>query len=112
MTMTSDKTTVPRPADSAPLLEVENLAVEFHTRDGVVKAVNGLSFAVESGRTLAIVGESGSGKSVTVQAIMGLLQTPPAQVTGGAVRFRGADLLSVSMSHHQTMSCSHVVISL
>src|SRR5699024_3106489 len=72
--------------------------------------VNGLSFAVESGRTLAIVGESGSGKSVTVQAIMGLLQTPPAQVTGGAVRFRGADLLSMSKRQYRSMCRDHVAM--
>ena len=59
------------------LLEVEDLFVEFSTRDGVARAVNGVSFTVERGQTVAILGESGSGKSVTAQAIMGILDTPP-----------------------------------
>ena len=79
-----------------PLLEVENLEVEFHTRAGIVKAVNDVSFRVDKRETLAILGESGSGKSVTAQAIMGILDMPPAVVTGGAVRFRGTDLLTLS----------------
>ncbi len=82
-------------AGHAPLLEVDNLQVEFRTRDGVAKAVNGVSYSVEEGETLAVLGESGSGKSVTAQAIMGILDSPPGFVTGGAVRFRGQDLLSL-----------------
>jgi oligopeptide transport system ATP-binding protein len=77
----------------APLLEVEDLQVEFRTRDGVAKAVNGVSYSIEEGETLAVLGESGSGKSVTAQAVMGILDSPPGFVTGGAVRFRGEDLL-------------------
>jgi oligopeptide transport system ATP-binding protein len=77
----------------APLLEVEDLQVEFRTRDGVAKAVNGVSYSLEEGETLAVLGESGSGKSVTAQAVMGILDSPPGFVTGGAVRFRGEDLL-------------------
>ena len=80
---------------SAPLLEVEDLRVEFHTRDGIAKAVNGVSFAVGEGETLGILGESGCGKSVTAQAIMGILDTPPARVAGGQVRYRGVDLLAM-----------------
>ena len=80
---------------SAPLLEVEDLQVEFHTRDGVAKAVNGVSFSLSEGETLGILGESGCGKSVTAQAIMGILDTPPARIAGGEVRFRGVDLLSM-----------------
>ena len=91
--------TVPPPDASAaghlPLLHVEDLQVEFRTRDGVAKAVNGVSFSLEEGQTLAILGESGSGKSVTAQAVMGILDTPPGFVTGGAVRFRGQDLLTL-----------------
>ncbi|MBD0292632.1 MAG: ABC transporter ATP-binding protein [Jiangellaceae bacterium] len=76
-----------------PLLDVEDLHVEFRTRDGVAKAVNGVSYTLQEGETLAILGESGSGKSVTAQAVMGILDSPPGFITGGAVRFRGQDLL-------------------
>ncbi len=82
--------------DGAPLLEVEDLHVEFRTRDGLAKAVNGVSYSVRAGETLAVLGESGSGKSVTAQAIMGILDTPPGYVTGGQVRFRGQDILKLS----------------
>jgi oligopeptide transport system ATP-binding protein len=77
----------------APLLQVDDLHVEFRSRDGVAKAVNGASFWVRPGETLALLGESGCGKSVTAQAIMGILDTPPAVVTGGRVLYRGVDLL-------------------
>src|SRR5215207_5861123 len=77
------------------LLEIDQLQVEFRTRDGVAKAINGVSFELNEGETLAILGESGSGKSVTAQAIMGILDSPPGFVTGGAVRFRGQDLLAL-----------------
>jgi oligopeptide transport system ATP-binding protein len=82
-------------AGHAPLLEVEDLQVEFRTRDGVAKAVNGVSYSLDEGETLAVLGESGSGKSVTALAVMGILDSPPGFVTGGAVRFRGEDLLSL-----------------
>ncbi|MGW5325782.1 ABC transporter ATP-binding protein [Streptomyces sp. NPDC004014] len=75
------------------LLEVRDLHVEFRTRDGVAKAVNGVSYAVDAGETLAVLGESGSGKSVTAQAVMGILDTPPGRITGGEVVFQGRDLL-------------------
>jgi len=74
------------------VLEVSGLRVEFATHGGVVKAVRGVSFAVAPGRVLAIVGESGCGKSVTVQAVMGLIPTPPGRITGGSVRFQGREL--------------------
>ncbi|HUX88534.1 MAG TPA: ABC transporter ATP-binding protein [Chloroflexota bacterium] len=76
------------------LLSVENLRVVFHTRDGDVNAVNGISWTLGEGETLGIVGESGSGKSVSNLAIMGLLPVPPAQVTG-SVRYAGQDLLTL-----------------
>jgi oligopeptide transport system ATP-binding protein len=82
-------------AGHAPLLEVDNLQVEFRTRDGIAKAVNGVSYSLEEGETLAVLGESGSGKSVTALAVMGIIDSPPGFVTGGAVRFRGQDLLSL-----------------
>jgi oligopeptide transport system ATP-binding protein len=84
------------PGSEPPLLEVENLQVEFRTRYGTSRAVNGVSFSVQEGETLAVLGESGSGKSVTAQAIMGILDTPPGYVTGGQVRFRGQDVLQLS----------------
>ncbi|MFI2778528.1 ABC transporter ATP-binding protein [Streptomyces sp. ALB3] len=77
------------------LLEVRDLHVEFHTRDGVAKAVNGVNYSVAEGETLAVLGESGSGKSVTAQAIMGILDTPPGRISGGEVLFQGRDLLKL-----------------
>lgn len=78
------------------LLEVRDLQVEFRTRDGVARAVNGVDYTVGEGETLAVLGESGSGKSVTAQAIMGILDTPPGHITGGEILFRGKDLLTFS----------------
>jgi len=81
--------------EKAHLLDVENLHVEFRIEDGVVKAVNGLSYTLDEHETLAILGESGSGKSVSAQAVMGILDTPPGFVTQGSVKFRGVDLLEL-----------------
>ncbi|MFE9456947.1 ABC transporter ATP-binding protein [Streptomyces californicus] len=75
------------------LLEVRDLHVEFHTREGVAKAVNGVDYSVAEGETLAVLGESGSGKSVTAQAIMGILDMPPGKIAGGEILFKGQDLL-------------------
>ncbi|MEW2129442.1 ABC transporter ATP-binding protein [Streptomyces sp. NPDC005435] len=77
------------------LLDVRDLRVEFRTRDGVAKAVDGVSYTVDAGETLAVLGESGSGKSVTAQAVMGILDTPPARITGGQILFQGRDLLTL-----------------
>jgi oligopeptide transport system ATP-binding protein len=77
------------------LLEVDELYVEFSSRDGVARAVNGVSFTVERGQTVAILGESGSGKSVTAQAIMGILDTPPARIAGGSIKLEGAELIGL-----------------
>jgi len=78
-----------------PLLAVENLRTHFHTRDGVVRAVDGVSFEVAAGETLAIVGESGCGKSVTSMSILRLLPMPPARFVAGRVVFEGRDLLGL-----------------
>nr|WP_236652375.1 ABC transporter ATP-binding protein [Streptacidiphilus neutrinimicus] len=78
------------------MLQVKNLQVEFRTRDGVAKAVNGVNYSVRAGETLAILGESGSGKSVSSQAVMGILDSPPGFVTGGEIVFKGEDLLKLS----------------
>jgi len=78
------------------LLEVDDLRTHFFTREGVVHAVDGVSFSVETGKTLGIVGESGSGKSVTALSIMGLIPRPPARIVSGSVVFDGRDLTKLS----------------
>src|SRR5579862_675513 len=75
-----------------PLLEVTNLRTSFHTRHGIVRAVNDVSFSLEKGETLGIVGESGSGKSVTCYSLMRLIPQPPGRLEGKAL-FDGVDLL-------------------
>src|SRR5258708_17099484 len=77
-----------------PLLEVENLQTHFRTPDGVNRAVDGVSFEVERGETMAIVGESGCGKSVTANSIMRLVPQPPGRIAG-KIRFEGTDLLKL-----------------
>ncbi len=79
-----------------PVLQVDNLSVQFKTDDGLVRAVRDVSFAVHPGETLGIVGESGSGKSVTNLAIMGLIPRPPGQVTSGRAIYGGRDLLRLN----------------
>ena len=78
------------------LLDVEDLRTYFHAEDEIARAVDGVSFTVGRGETLAIVGESGSGKSVTSLSIMRLIPSPPGEIAGGTIRFRGRDLLSMS----------------
>src|ERR671939_505107 len=78
------------------LLEVRNLQTHFHTQDGLVKAVNNVSFQVDRGETLGIVGESGSGKSVTSLAVMRLIPNPPGKIVGGTIQFDGENLLDYS----------------
>jgi peptide/nickel transport system ATP-binding protein len=77
------------------LLEVENLQTHFRTPEGINRAVDGVSFRVDEGETLAIVGESGCGKSVTSMSLMRLIPEPPGKISG-AIRFRGKDLLKLS----------------
>ncbi len=95
-TLPSSASAVRDSSGSAPILSVEDLFVEFRTRENVVNAVNGISYTVSQGETLAILGESGSGKSVSAQAIMGILDTPPAQVPHGEIWFEGRNLLTLS----------------
>jgi oligopeptide transport system ATP-binding protein len=79
--------------DPTPVLEVRDLKTHFFTDDGVVKAVDGVSFEVGAGETLGIVGESGCGKSVTSLSILRLIPNPPGKIVGGTIRFMGQNLL-------------------
>ncbi|MFC7335726.1 ABC transporter ATP-binding protein [Haloferula chungangensis] len=79
-----------------PLLDVRNLTTRFHTRNGVVHAVEDVSFSVEAGETHGIVGESGSGKSVTCYSLLGLIPKPPGRIHSGTANFDGVDLLKAS----------------
>ena len=85
----------PSEATPHPVLEVQDLAVEFETYGGTVRAVRGVSFAVPRGKTLGIVGESGCGKSVTVQALLGLIPMPPGRITAGSARLDGREILGL-----------------
>jgi oligopeptide transport system ATP-binding protein len=78
------------------LLNVENLKTAFHTRNGIVRAVDGVSFSVARGETLGIVGESGSGKSVTFYSLLGLLPMPPGRIESGSAMFDKTELLGIS----------------
>jgi len=84
-----------------PLLEVRNLTTRFHTLEGVVDAVNGISYTLEEGETLGIVGESGCGKSVSVLSVMGLIPDPPGKIAAGEVLFKGRDLLKLNDAQMQ-----------
>jgi oligopeptide transport system ATP-binding protein len=102
--MTINQQPAPAPAADGTaryLLEVEDLTVEFRTRHGVVHAVNGISYHLDRGESLAVLGESGSGKTVQAQAIMGLIDTPPGFITRGAIRYRGRDLLTLPEAERQ-----------
>jgi len=78
------------------LLKVENLKTYFHTFDGLVKAVDDVSFFINRNETIALVGESGCGKSVTAQSIMGLIPDPPGRIESGSIMFDGQDLTKIS----------------
>src|SRR5437762_50334 len=92
----------------APLLEVKDLHTEFRTGAGVVRAVDGISYTVDPGETVAIVGESGSGKSVSALSVMRLIPDPPGRVTGGEVWFAGRDLMTLSEEEMRRMRGSEV----
>src|SRR6202007_1259825 len=79
-----------------PVLEIEDLKTHFFTAGGIVRAVDGVSYAVRSGETLGVVGESGCGKSVTALSILRLVADPPGRIIGGAIRFEGTNLLELS----------------
>src|SRR5690625_46382 len=80
---------------SDALLSIEDLQVEFSTRDGLVRPLDGVTLEVGHGQTLALLGESGSGKSVTAQAIMGLLPQPAGRIVGGRIHFDGQELTAL-----------------
>ncbi|WP_329197978.1 MULTISPECIES: ABC transporter ATP-binding protein [unclassified Streptomyces] len=106
MTTSSITAEVPRQRGGGaegPVLEVRDLHVEFKTREGIVKAVNGVNYSVSSGETLAVLGESGSGKSVTAQAIMGILDSPPGRVSKGEILFQGQDILQLPESERRKL---------
>jgi oligopeptide/dipeptide ABC transporter ATP-binding protein len=84
-----------------PLLEVVDLRTYFHTEQGVAKAVDGVSFSVQPGKTLGIVGESGSGKTVTSLSILRLIPIPPGEIISGEIRLEGRDLLSLDAEELQ-----------
>ncbi|MGC5030135.1 ABC transporter ATP-binding protein [Micromonospora sp. DT229] len=95
----SQHTVEPTPVSPTPpgghLLEVRDLHIEFRTGEGVAKVINGVSYHLDPGETLAVLGESGSGKSVTAQAIMGILDIPPADIRCGEIYYHGRDLLAL-----------------
>src|SRR2546421_99264 len=88
--------TASAPEAARPLLEVEDLRTYFFTRDGIVRAVDGVSFSVATGETLAVVGESGCGKSVTSLSVLRLIASPPGRIVEGRIAFQGQDLLQLS----------------
>jgi len=93
---TANPAPLPAPAIGRPLLEVADLKTWFFTRDGIVRAVDGVSFHVMPGETLAIVGESGCGKSVTALSILRLIPSPPGRIVSGMINFAGRNLLDLS----------------
>ena len=80
----------------AKLLEIRNLATHFFTSDGVVKAVDGISYGIDKGEVVGVVGESGCGKSVHALSIMRLVAYPPGRIVGGEIVFEGEDLLQMN----------------
>ena len=83
------------------ILEVKNLETRFHTEQGTVHAVNGVSFTVDEGEVIGVVGESGCGKSVTMLSILRLVASPPGEISGGSVQFFGQDLLALKEEEMQ-----------
>ena len=90
------------------ILEVKDLSVAFHTRHGVVRAVDGVSLRVEAGQTVGIVGESGSGKSVTCYSLLGLIPQPPGRIEGGSAIFGGQNLLALAEKDLQKIRGSRI----
>ncbi|OLF07186.1 hypothetical protein BLA60_28685 [Actinophytocola xinjiangensis] len=95
---------------AAPLLEVDDLRVHFTTDGGLVKAVDGVSWYVDEGETLAIVGESGSGKSVSAMSILGLVPSPPAVFPSGDIRLRGRSILALPEKQQRKLRGSEIAM--
>lgn len=95
-------------APGEPILRVENLSTHFNTDGGLVRAVDGVSFHVNYGETLAIVGESGSGKSVTAMSILRLLAMPPARIASGRIWYQSVDLLSLSAAEMRAIRGNNI----
>ena len=106
----NDALNVPKVASSPDeaILKVEDLRVEFRLSDGVVRAVDGVSFELKGGETLAVVGESGSGKSVTALAILRLLAMPPARISSGRIWYQGKDLLTLSEAEMRSIRGNNI----
>ncbi|PKO23723.1 MAG: peptide ABC transporter ATP-binding protein [Chloroflexi bacterium HGW-Chloroflexi-1] len=94
----------------SPLLQVRNLEVAFFTKDGVVRAVNGISYSLEEGDTLGIVGESGCGKSVSCMAMLRLIPEPPGRIMGGQVLFDGIDLVRMKRDDLHTIRGGKIAV--
>jgi peptide/nickel transport system ATP-binding protein len=97
-------------AEPHHLLEVRDLAVEFHTAQGTVHALAGVGYHLDRGETLALLGESGSGKSVSASAIMNILDTPPGYITRGEILFEGKDLLTMSAAERRRINGDRIAI--
>jgi peptide/nickel transport system ATP-binding protein len=91
----------PALAKGTPILEIQDLKTHFFSRDGVAKAVDGVSYSIHRGETLGVVGESGCGKSVTALSILRLVPDPPGRIVGGSIRFNGVDLLTIPAKQMQ-----------
>jgi oligopeptide transport system ATP-binding protein len=92
------------------LMEVKNLVTKFHTEEGIVHAVNGVSYTLHEGETLGVVGESGCGKSVHALSIMGLIPQPPGEIADGEVIFRGRDLLKLSKNKQRLVRGAEIAM--
>ena len=95
MSVMVDSATAPAQRAGEPVLAIEDLRTYFYTREGVVRAVDGVSFALQAGETLGVVGESGCGKSITALSVLRLIQSPPGRIVGGEIRFKGRNLLDL-----------------
>jgi oligopeptide transport system ATP-binding protein len=103
-------TTTGPATNSEALVRVDNLHVEFRTEAGIVNAVNALSYEVREGETVAILGESGSGKSVSAQAIMGIIDSPPGFISQGTLEYRGNDLLKMSEADRRSVRGENIAM--